>query len=209
MTEVGAPMRTEPRLSVASTIYVGADSHIVAGNLAVEMRSFVHGEGARDGIPAAAVLVEMKLRAHRRVRPSVGLNRHHVAVRMNDLLVRLDPGLGEGERERPIADTLVAEPISLRRPETYFVRARLAMNPIELLDLSLPASAERRGQHRIRLRRHRSVVAGRGVRTRQRLLRRGRLRRRHEPPRRQQLNRGALWVSECPRQIPPLLPPPT
>src|SRR5258708_7589522 len=108
MTEIGAPMRTEPRLSVASAIDVGADSHIVTGNLAVEMRGFVHREGARDGIPAATVLVEMKLSAHRRVRPSVSLHRHHVAVRMYDLLVRLDSGLGERKRERPVADALVA-----------------------------------------------------------------------------------------------------
>src|SRR5258708_11242840 len=110
MTEVGAPMCTEPRLSVASAIDVGADSHIVAGNLAVEMRGFVHREGARDGIPAAAVLVEMKLRAHSGVRPSVCLNRHDVAVRINDPRVPLDPRLGEGRRERPAADASVAEP---------------------------------------------------------------------------------------------------
>jgi len=145
VTEVGAPMRTEPRLSVASAIDIRADSHIVAGYLAVEMRGFVHSEGLRGGIPATAVLVEMKLRAHRRVSASVSVDRHDTAARINDLLVRLDAMLSEGERERAGADALVAEPIGLRRPETDFVRARLAANPVELIDLS---TASIRGRSR-------------------------------------------------------------
>src|SRR6266849_4354961 len=124
VAEVGAPMRAEPRLTVASAVDVGADSHIVTGDLAIQMRGFVNRESLGGGIPSAAVLVEMKLRAHRGVSASVGADRHHVAVRIDDLLVRLDAMLGEGERERTRSDALVAEPIGLGRPETHLVCAR-------------------------------------------------------------------------------------
>src|SRR5712671_2463457 len=141
-------MCAKPRLSVASPIDVGADSHIVTDDLTIQMRGFVHRKRLRGGIPSAAVLVEMKLRAHRRVGASVGADRDHAAARIDDLLVRLDAMLGEGERERASADALVAEPIGLRGPVPYFARARLPANPIDLIDLSLPASAESRWQRR-------------------------------------------------------------
>src|ERR1035437_7088490 len=76
-------------------------------------------------------------------------------MRIDNLLARRDAGLGKRERERLVADAFVAQPVGLRSPETDYVRAWFAPDPIELVHPSIPASAKHRRQSRKRLRRHR------------------------------------------------------
>src|ERR1700676_1093554 len=139
--EVCAPMSAEPRVAVTSAVNVGADEHVFAGDATVEMSSFVHRK-SRWAVAADFVFVEKQARLHRGVSAAVSRDRHDLAVRMDNPLVGLDAGFCKRELEGLIAHAPVAETISLRRPESDFVRAGFAPDPVELDDLSLPASAE-------------------------------------------------------------------